>query len=43
MLAASVLVIAALLTWHGVYPDFFTSLRHAAFNVVSHGDHDAAS
>ncbi len=24
-----------LLTWHGVYPSFVTSLRHSAFNVVS--------
>ena len=24
-------------------PDFFTALRHAAFNVVSHGDHQRAS
>jgi trk system potassium uptake protein TrkH len=31
----SVLGIAILLTAHGVYPDFFTALRHAAFNVVS--------
>jgi len=35
ILVASVLVIAALLTWHGVYPGFMTSLRHSAFNVVS--------
>jgi trk system potassium uptake protein len=35
IVAASVIAIAALLTWHGVYPGFFTSLRHAAFNVVS--------
>jgi trk system potassium uptake protein TrkH len=35
ILSASVAVIAALLTWHGVYPSFFTSLRHSAFNVVS--------
>ena len=35
LLAVSVLVIAGLLTWHGVYPGFLTSLRHAAFNVVS--------
>jgi trk system potassium uptake protein len=35
VLVASVVVIAALLTWHGVYPTFFKSLRHAAFNVVS--------
>ena len=35
ILSASVVVIATLLTWHGVYPTFFQSLRHAAFNVVS--------
>lgn len=27
--------IAGLLTWHAVYPTFGTSLRYAAFNVVS--------
>ena len=35
LLAVSVVVIAILLTWHGVYPTFMTSLRHSAFNVVS--------
>jgi trk system potassium uptake protein len=35
VLAASVVFIAGLLTWHGVYPTFGTSLRYAAFNVVS--------
>lgn len=35
ILAVSVIGIAALLTQHGVYGDFMTSLRHAAFNVVS--------
>ena len=35
LLGVSVLGIALLLTWHGVYPDFFTALRHATFNVVS--------
>jgi trk system potassium uptake protein TrkH len=35
ILSVSVLGIALLLTWHGVYPDFFTSLRYSAFNVVS--------
>jgi trk system potassium uptake protein len=35
LLAVSVLGIALLLSAHGVYPDFFTSLRYAAFNVVS--------
>ena len=29
--------------WHGVYRDFMQSLRHAAFNVVSHGHHQRAS
>lgn len=35
ILSASVVGIAALLTWHGVYPDFMSSLRHSAFNVIS--------
>jgi trk system potassium uptake protein len=35
LVAASVAFIAALLTWHGVYPTFGTALRYAAFNVVS--------
>lgn len=35
LLGVSVVGVAILLTWHGVYADFFTSLRHAAFNVVS--------
>jgi trk system potassium uptake protein TrkH len=35
VLGGSVLGIATLLTWHGSYPGFGTSLRHAAFNVVS--------
>lgn len=35
VLAASVLGIAAYLTWEGVYPDYATALRYAAFNVVS--------
>jgi len=30
-----VVFIAGLLTWNGVYPTFDTSLRYAAFNVVS--------
>lgn len=34
-LVVSVLVIAAFLTAHQVYPSFGESLRHAAFNVVS--------
>jgi trk system potassium uptake protein TrkH len=35
VVAASVLGIAAYLVWSGVYPDFGTALRYAAFNVVS--------
>ena len=35
LIAASVVFIAGLLTWNGVYPTFGTSLRYAAFNVVS--------
>lgn len=35
LVAASVAFIAGLLTWHEVYPTFGTSLRYAAFNVVS--------
>jgi trk system potassium uptake protein TrkH len=35
VLGVSVLAIATLLTLEGVYPDFTTSLRHAAFNVIS--------
>jgi trk system potassium uptake protein TrkH len=35
VLTASVLGIALLLTANGTYSNFFTSLRHAAFNVVS--------
>ena len=35
VIGVSVVVIAGLLTWHKTYPSFFTSLRHAAFNVVS--------
>ena len=35
LIAASAVFIAGLLTWHGVYPTFGTSLRYAAFNVVS--------
>jgi trk system potassium uptake protein TrkH len=34
-LSLSVIGIAALLSWHGVYPDFLQSLRAATFNVVS--------
>ncbi|HVH82781.1 MAG TPA: potassium transporter TrkG [Steroidobacteraceae bacterium] len=35
ILAVSVVGIAALLSWHGVYPSLMTALRHSAFNVVS--------
>ncbi len=35
VLGASVLGIALLLSWHGVYPDFIACLRNAAFNVIS--------
>jgi trk system potassium uptake protein TrkH len=35
ILSVSVVGIAALLTWHGVYPGFMTALRHSVFNVVS--------
>jgi trk system potassium uptake protein len=35
VLSVSVVGIAILLTWHGVYPSFLTSLRHSVFNVVS--------
>jgi trk system potassium uptake protein TrkH len=35
ILAVSVIGIAALLSWHGVYPDFLGALRASAFNVIS--------
>jgi trk system potassium uptake protein TrkH len=35
VLALSVLGIAALLSYSGTYPSFWTALRHATFNVVS--------
>jgi trk/ktr system potassium uptake protein len=35
LLSVSVIGIAALLAWHGVYPGFLTALRHSAFNVIS--------
>ena len=35
LVGGSVLAVAALLTAHGTYPDFFGALRAAAFNVVS--------
>jgi len=35
ILAVSVVGIATLLDWHGVYRDFLVALRHSAFNVIS--------
>jgi trk system potassium uptake protein TrkH len=35
LMVAAVLLVAVFLTLHGVYPSFWTALRHAAFNVVS--------
>ncbi|WP_338413408.1 potassium transporter TrkG [uncultured Sphaerotilus sp.] len=35
LMAASVAVITMFLIVHGVYPDWTTALRHAAFNVIS--------
>jgi trk system potassium uptake protein TrkH len=35
VLSLSVIGIALLLSWHGVYPDFLHALRASAFNVVS--------
>jgi trk system potassium uptake protein TrkH len=35
LMVGSVLLVAAFLAVHGVYPSFTESLRHAAFNVVS--------
>ncbi|HZO23639.1 MAG TPA: potassium transporter TrkG [Steroidobacteraceae bacterium] len=35
VLAASIVLITALLSWHGRYPNVLVSLRHAAFNVIS--------
>ena len=35
ILSVSVVGVAALLSWHGVYPGFMTALRHSIFNVVS--------
>ena len=35
LMAASVAVVTVFLVAHGVYPDWTTALRHAAFNVVS--------
>ncbi len=43
ILSVSVVGIAALLTYHNVYPSFFTSLRHSAFNVVSMATTTASS
>jgi trk system potassium uptake protein TrkH len=34
-MVVSVILVAYFLWMHGVYPDFLTALRHAAFNVVS--------
>ncbi len=35
IMLCSALAVAALLTWHHTYASFGTSLRHAAFNVIS--------
>jgi trk system potassium uptake protein len=35
VLIASVLLVAAILSWQNVYPSFVDSLRHSAFNVIS--------
>ena len=35
VLVTSVLLVAAILTWQQVYPNFIESLRHSAFNVIS--------
>ena len=35
LMVGAVLLVAAFLSWHNVYPTFGESLRHAAFNVVS--------
>ena len=35
LLAVSIVVIAAILTWHSSYPTFFVTLRHSMFHVVS--------
>ena len=35
LISASCVGIAVFLWWKGVYPDFWTSLRHASFNLVS--------
>ena len=35
LMAGSVLLVAVFLSVHGIYADFATTLRHAAFNVVS--------
>lgn len=37
LIMGSCLGIAVFLWWHGVYPGFWTALRHATFNVVSIG------
>jgi trk system potassium uptake protein TrkH len=35
LLAISVIIITLLLYFDGIYPNFFTALRHASFNVIS--------
>ncbi len=35
LILTSCLIIALFLWWKGVYPNFWTSLRHASFNLVS--------
>ncbi len=35
VLGVSIIGIAVLLSWHGVYADFLTCLRNSAFNVIS--------
>ena len=35
VVGVSVVLIAVILTWHSSYPSFFSSFRHAIFNVVS--------
>jgi trk system potassium uptake protein TrkH len=37
VISASVLCIATLVYFHGIYPDFGSALRHTAFNIVSVG------
>jgi trk system potassium uptake protein TrkH len=35
VLAVSVMLVAGILEWRGIYPNFLDSLRHSAFNVIS--------